>query len=282
MMKNKGLIIFLIVILSLFALVLLAGMFFLLSGNRSFKFFDFGSFSTSSVSDKIVYNKEYEQEFKEINIDSDAGDIYIKKANIDEVKVKIYGEAKQLSVEDDDSLSIKYVSKKCIGFCFNVIKSKIEITLPSDYDGNVKIENKYGDTFISEFLDANIDIYHHYGDIEIDGVKNGKIVNNCGDINIGTISNAEVENNYGDIEIKSVLSSLDVNADCGDIEIRKINLEKNSSIKNSFGDIEVGLTNEIRIDAHTSLGDTKVRNNNYKSDIVLNIDNSCGDITVKN
>lgn len=279
MMKNKGLIIFLIIILGLFALALLAGMFFLLNGNVRFKFINFNS---SSVSEKVVYDKNYEHIFEDINIDSDAGDIYIRKSNVDEVKVKIYGETKQLSVEDDNNLSIKYVSKKCIGFCFNVVKSKIEITLPNDYDGNINIENKYGDTIIDEFLNANIDVYHNYGDIEIDGVKNGKIVNNCGDINIGTISNAEVENNYGDIEIKSVLSSLDVNADCGDIEIRKINLEKNSSIKNSFGDIEVGLTNEIRIDAHTSLGDTKVRNNNYKSDIVLNIDNSCGDITVKN
>lgn len=279
MMKNKGVIIFLIIILSIFALVLLSGMFFLLSGNRSFMFFDF---STSSVSEKIVYDKTYEDIFAEINIDSDAGDIYIKKANVDEVKVKIYGDTKQLSVKDEDNLSIKYVSKKCIGFCFNVIKSKIEITLPSDYDGKINIDNKYGDTTIDEFLDANVDIYHHYGDIDIDGIKNGKIVNNCGDINIGTIYNAEVENNYGDIEIKNILSSINVEADCGDIVIKKINLEKDSSINNSFGDVEVGKTNDIRIDAHTSLGDVNVRNNNYKADIVLEIDNSCGDITVKN
>ena len=49
-----------------------------------------------------------------------------------------------------------------------------------------------------------------------------------------------------------------------------------------MGDISVGKTNDILIDAKTSLGEVNIRNNNYKSDITLSIDNSCGDITVKN
>lgn len=279
MMKNRGLIIFLIIILSIFAIALLVGMFFLLFGNGDFKFYNL---RTSSVSDKLIYEKVYDLVFDDINVNSDAGDIYIKRSDRDEVEVKIYGDVKQLDVQDESNLSIKYVAKKCIGFCFNVVKSKIEITLPSDYDGNINIENKFGDTEMSEFLNANVDVKHHYGDIEIAAVKMGKIVNNCGDIELGTISHAELKNNYGDIEIKEALSSFNIEADCGDIEIRRLNIDENSSIKNSLGDVDIGSTNDIRIDAHTSLGEVEVKNNNHKSDVVLSIENSCGDITVNN
>lgn len=279
MMKNKGLIIFFIVILTLLALSITGGMFWLLSGRGRFGFFNF---RTSSVSTELVHDKTYENIFKEINIDSDAGDIYIKHSKDEEVSVKIYGETSQLDVNDEDNLSIKYVAKKCIGFCFNVQKSKIEITLPESFDGKINIENKYGDTSIAEFLNANADVNHHYGDIKLEGINKGKIVNKCGDIDIGTITEAEVENNFGDIDIEKVLSSLNVEADCGDIEIKDLTIDKNSKIENSMGDISVGKTNDILIDAKTSLGEVNIRNNNYKSDITLSIDNSCGDITVKN
>lgn len=279
MMKNRGLIVFLIIILSLFAITLLAGMFFVLFGDGNFNFYNLRS---SSVSDKLIYDKVYNDNFEEINIDSDAGDVYIRKANSDEISVKIYGNVKQLDIQDQDNLSIKYVSKKCIGFCFNVVKAKIEITLPNDYDGKINIENKYGDTKMKDFLNADVDILHHFGNISIDGFKDGKVVNNCGDIEIGIAQNAEIENNFGDIEIEEVLSSIAVEANCGDIEIRRLNIEKDSLIDNSLGDVEIGSTNDIKIEAHTSLGDVDIRNNNYKSDIVLKIDNSCGDIIVEN
>ncbi len=278
-MKNKGLIIFLIILLAILALAITGVMFWLLSGRANFGFFHIGS---SSVSENLVYDKQFEVAFPEINIDSDAGDIYIKQSNNDEVSVKIYGETEQLDINDEGNLNIKYIAKKCIGFCFNIKKSQIEITLPKDYEGKIDLENKFGDTKIDEFLNANATITHDYGDITLDGINKGKVVNKCGDINIGTIADAEVENNYGDIEIKKVLSHLKVDADCGDIEIKDLKIDQDSDINNSMGDISVGSTNEILIEAETSLGEVNIRNNNYKSDIVLKIDNSCGDISVKN
>lgn len=278
MMRNRGLIIFLIVILAIMAISITSGMIFLLKGGNM----GFLNFRTSTVSNEKIHDQIYDTLFKEIKIDSDAGDIYIKTGNDKETKVVIYGDVKQLEVNDTDNLYIKYVAKKCIGLCFNVKKSKIEIYLPKDYEGNLDIENKYGDTTIAEFLNANANVSAYYGDIDIDGINDAKVHNKCGDITIDTINNADVENNYGDIEIKNVLSSVNVDDDCGDIEINNLTIEKNSTIKNSLGDIDIGMTNDIRIDAHTSLGDIDVRNNNTKSDIVLTIDNSCGDITVKN
>lgn len=279
MMKNRGLIIFLIIILAILAFALTGGMFFLLSGKANFGFFNF---RMSSVSSTLVYDMNYDNIFPYIKIDSDAGDIYIKHNDSNKVGVKIYGDTERLDVSDDTNLNVKYAAKKCIGFCFNIEKAKIEITIPKEYDGKMEIENKYGDTVIDEFLNASAEVKHHYGDITLEGIKNGEIVNKCGDINIGTIDVANVENNYGDVEIKQVLSSINVQADCGDIEVKNLTIKENSTIENSMGDIEIGTTNDIRIDAKTSLGDVDVRHNNYKSDIILTIDNSCGDITVKN
>lgn len=278
-MKNKGLIIFLIAMLSILAITITVCMFWLLSGKGNFGFFSFGN---STVSNELVYDKTYEEIFKEITINSEAGDIYINHNSNNEVTVKIYGNTKQLEVSDKDNLKIKYAAKKCVGFCFNVEKSKIEINLPKDYDGKINIDNKFGDTKVSEFLNSNADINHHYGDITIDGIKDGKINNKCGDIEIGSIATANIENNLGDIKIQKVLSKINVEADCGDIEIDELNLENDSTIENNMGDVSIGRTNELRIDAHTSLGEVNVKNNNSNADITLTIDNSCGDITVKN
>lgn len=281
-MKNRGLIIFLIVILTVLALAITGGMFMLLSGKGNFGFFNFINVGRSTVSSELIFDKKYDEVFKEITIDADVGDIYINHSTSEEVSVKIYGDAKQLDVSDEANLNIRYVAKKCVGICINVEKSKVEINLPEDYDGKLNITNNYGDTKVAEFMNANAEINNDYGDIEVDGINEGKVDNSCGDIKIGTIKVADVDNNYGDIKIKKVISSLNVNADCGDIKIDELSIDKNSRIENSMGSIVVGKTNSIRIDAETSLGKVNVRNNDYKSDIILTIDNSCGDITVRN
>ena len=278
-MKNKGLIIFLIILLAVVAILLTGFMIYLLSGNHHFGNINFGG---SSVSSELVFDKTYEEVFDNISINSDAGEIYIKNSNTDEVIVNIYGDTKRLTVKDNKELNITYVAKKCVGFCFNVEKSKIVIYLPKDYDGKISIENRYGNAIIDSFLNADMDIRHNFGDIEIDGLKDGEIVNDCGDIEIGTINKANVHNKFGNIEIKSVLYSLDIEADCGDIDIDKISLEEDSKISNNMGNIDLGKTNDIKIDAHTSLGEIRVKNNNSHADVLLEIDNSCGDITVNN
>ena len=103
----------------------------------------------------------------------------------------------------------------------------------------------------------------------------------CGDIEIGTVNDAKVKNNYGDITIRNINNYMNIEADCGDIEIENVNINKNSYIKNSLGNIEIAHTNDIHIDAKTDLGDTSV-NDNYKADITLTIKNNCGDIEVNN
>ena len=102
------------------------------------------------------------------------------------------------------------------------------------------------------------------------------------DINIGNIKNINVENNFGDTEIENITGELVIEADCGNINIDRININKNSKIKCDLGDVKIHSTNEIYIDAKVDLGDVHINNNYRHSNTTLNIEVDSGDITIKN
>lgn len=108
------------------------------------------------------------------------------------------------------------------------------------------------------------------------------IKQDCGDVKLGKVKDITVKNSYGDIYIEKILNKCIVKSDCGDIKIEEIELKENSSIESDLGNIKIGKTNDIYIDAKTDLGDTKVNTNNRHSEITLKIEGSCGDIKVGN
>lgn len=262
MMKNKSLTVFLIVFLSILALAITCLMISMLRGNV--KLFNFKNFNKTS--NELVLDEIYNIDFNKVYIKATAGDVYIKESSNDEVRVVIYGDKENTTVEtENDELSIQVKSKSCIGFCFNTTISKVEVYLPKTYENLIEIVNEYGDIKVDEFSNAIIDIEE-----------------DCGDVSILSASVIHVKNEYGDIEIGSVYNQLDLMNDCGDIEIDDITLTEDSVITDSFGDIKIGNTNEIYIDAKTELGDVEINHNVKKSDITLKIENDCGDIEIKN
>ena len=295
-MKNKKLTIFLIILLSLITIFISIFFVFILSGQTQIGLFKINKFH--NVSNKLVVDEQYENIFSKIKIDAQSSDIEIKE-NIDEnIKVKIYGNQEDIKVDTLDSLNIVQKGKKCVGFCFNFKVSKIELYLPKDYKKEIDINNNYGDIEIENFEDLLLNvkmdcgdfnaenlkylkIINSYGDIKVSKITSAEISEKCGNVKIDEVNDIKVDNKFGDIKIGRINNYLDINDNCGDIEINSININKNSSIKNNYGDIEIKSTNEIYIDAKTSLGDTKVKNNNKNSDIILKIDNDCGDIEVK-
>lgn len=255
-MSNKGLKITIIVIL--FLLLISITIFFvkLLMG-KEFNF----SFSTT-VSDKLVLDNEYENSFSEIKIDTDAANVVVLNSSDDKVKLKVYGKKKDVTVLESSVLKID-VKQECKGFCINQKISKIEIYLPSDYNKKLTIKNNYGDIKIANFDNM---------------LLNAKL--NCGDIKIDSIYDAIIKNNYGDIKIDRVYNYVDLSDDCGDIKIDELNINKDSIIEDNLGNIKINKTNEIYIDGETDLGDVKVNKNYRHSDITLKISNDCGDIKV--
>ena len=295
-MKNRSLIITMIVLLSILVVGLITLLVFMLNGN--FRFRSFTMFQTESKN--LVFEQTYTDDFHQIEMNVDAGNIYIKESPDEKVKVLGYGNEDEITVDvRNQKLNIHVEEKDCHFFCFKRTISKIEVYLPKEYSHLIQIDSKYGDTEIGKFLNAEITLDQKYGDITIDGSKKVKIHNDYGDIRVdqvvdadiecsagdvvlGTVSNLKVQNNYGDIDVSKVDHYLDIKEDCGEVNIREVDLKKNSSIKNSYGDIEIGFTNEIYIDANTSLGDKNIRNNYRESKVTLRIQNSCGDIEVNN
>lgn len=295
-MKNKKIVISLIVLLSILVVFLIGFMVYMMNGNSRFYHMNW----MHKVSNEKIMDEIYSTNFKKIDITSDASDIYIKKSNDNSVRVVVYGDKDRLKVDtNNESLQIESEGKECNFFCINIKIAKIEIYLPENYENEIEIKNRYGDIEIDKFLNSKIEIEEDCGDVSVEGVNQVVVKNNFGDIKIGETENADIEesagdvtvdrvknitvkNNYGDIHIKEVSSYLDISDDCGDIKIDQVNIDKDSVITNSFGDIKIGSTNEIYIDAKTDLGDTKINRNYHKSDITLKIENNCGDIRVNN
>ncbi len=296
MMKNKGLIISLIVFLTIVCILLICFMVSVINGKHVLT----KMFVSDRQSNKLVVDETYENDFEKININVDAGDVYVKESNDNNVKVLVYGEKENTKVNaTDGNLSVAAKEKKCFGFCFNVTKTKVEVYVPTDYKNNIVINSKYGDVFVGSFLNANVNVdlncgdvlikkalnakvNNDYGDIKINNAKDVNVNASYGDIKLGKISNITVKNSYGDIEVLNVLECMNIEAACGNIEIKTVNINKNSYIKNDYGDVEIGSTNDIYIDAKTDLGDVDVNHNNRMSDITLKIKNNCGDIEVDN
>ena len=295
-MKNKSFVIFLISLLSIISIGLIIFMINVINGN----FHVSNILFSSKVSNQLIINETYDTIFEKITIDTSSSDIEIKNSNDQKIKVVVYGEKNQASIKtSNQELSISSKEQTCIGFCFNKEIAKIEVYLPENYSHLIDIKNNYGDIKIESFLNANINVDEDCGDVSIIGGNEVTINNNygdikveksnilkikaaAGDVKIGEVKDAIVENDYGNIEITYVSNYLDIKEDCGDVKIDQINLNKSSKISNNLGDIKIGSTNEIFIDAKTDLGDEKINNNYPKSDIKLTVENDCGDITINN
>lgn len=294
-MKSKTGIILLIVLLIIICICLISFMINMINGKSVFRF-GFGN----KVSEELIINEEYDNTFKKIDITSEAGEIYVKTSSEEKVKVKIYGEKEKTKVEiSNDELTIISKEKKSGIFTFNNKIPKIEVYVPESYENTIKIKNNYGDIEVEKFANANIEIdedcgdisvkegkqvniKNSYGDIQLNKAIEANIKQSAGDVKVDEVNDIDVKNNYGDIKIKNVYNSLKVEEDCGEVKIENININENSSIENNLGDIKIGSTNEVYINASIDLGDIKINQNYPKSEITLKIKNNCGDIKVDN
>ncbi len=296
LVKNRGLIITLILVLSVLALVILGFLVFLLTRSRHFGYFNFGN----SISKELVLEESYESNFEQIVVDTSSAEVEIKTSTDDQIKVLLYGDKDRVNVHTQDGkLKVTVKGKKCFGFCLNQKVDKVELYVPETFAKEIEINNNYGDISVGSFPQANIiveedcgDVFiqsgnevkvnNNFGDIEIEEVNVAHVKESAGDVTIGSVQDATIHNSYGDIKVREVLNFMDIKQDCGDVKVEKALLNKNSKIENHLGDIKIGETNEIYIEAKTSLGDTKINQNYHKADITLKISNSCGSIKVDN
>lgn len=258
---NKKNDVFLIIIMILIVLVLFGGVGFL-----TFNFFR-GVHINGKVNSNEVYRNIFEQEFETINIDTKAAKIEIKESIDEQFKIVVYDEdTKYLNVSNNDTLlDIVLTTKACKGFlCFNSLIPKIELYIPKDYKNEIIINNKFGDITVDAYV-SKLELKEDYGDITVK-----------------EIDDIVAKNALGNIKIEKINHSLDIIDNCGDIKIYDLKLKVDSNIKNDLGDIRIGTTNDIYIDAKTDLGDVKINKNNSNATVTLKIRDSKGDIKVNN
>ena len=276
---RKGVTLILIVFLLLIIIGTSTLFVMLLNGNFKINGFKF-SIGNSYIKE-IAIDEVYENTFDDININTNAGNINIYESKDENIKLVIHNKKENTTVNIDNStLDINAKSKKCNFFCINPKIAKVELYLPKDFDKDVKITTQYGDIKIEKFENGNFDIMSNYGDVKIDTVNSAILNLNYGDIKVNTVNELITVSNYGDIKVNTVNSVLDINCDYGDVELKNVNLTKDSTIKDDFGDIEIKNIKGVYIDAKTDLGDVKVKNNDRSSDITLSIKVDYGDIEV--
>lgn len=245
---NRGLIIAVIALLSIIVL-LLAGIlgFAITSGGRHF------SFNRWENHNNVVYDESYDSNnISDIIVNSDCGDITVKHSNDEKIRIVARGsKAENINVTTDSSKLTLNISNtdKMTRFPFNNygnISSDIDIYLPDNT------------------LD-HIEIHSNLGDVDIDTQIN---------------TNLEINSDCGDISALELCGAFDIHTDLGNIDIKGININKNSSATTNMGDIDIEYTNTVNIDYSTSLGTSDIKNNNTNSDITLQVHTDLGDIEI--
>lgn len=245
---NRGLIIAVIALLSIIVL-LLAGIlgFAITSGGRHF------SFNRWENHNNVIYDESYDSSnISDIIVNSDCGDITVKHSNDEKIRIVARGsKAENINVTTDNSKLTLNISNtdKMTRFPFNNygnISSDIDIYLPDNTPDHIEIHSNLGDVDIDTKLNTNL----------------------------------EINNNCGDISASELDGSFDIHTDLGDIDIKRININKNSSATTNMGDIDIEYTNAVNIDYSTSLGTSDIKNNNTNSDITLQVHTDLGDIEI--
>ena len=194
-MRNKGLIIALIVVLVVIGIgvsVILAN---LLGGKFNFNF--------GGISDELVFDEVYRDNFERINIKTDASQIEIKASSDDTYRVVVYGDKEQTNVSaNSEKLTVDIKSKKCFGICFNFKASKVEVYVPKNYNHEINVFNSYGDIEIDKFMNAYMSIEAKAGDIDIEGGYEVDVKNDYGDIDVVNARTLRLDESCGDVDIE--------------------------------------------------------------------------------
>ena len=275
---NSALNIIKIILLSIIAIALVFILVVLLNGKMNIKGF------TLYEKTELVYEKDFTEEINNLKVITINNDVRIEESESDHINVKVYDrkDAKPEAYVENDTLVIKNKNDIRIGFSFGINgSSKIVITVPKNTTYNLDIEGTSSDVdSLISLKDVNINLVS--GDINLKDSLDTIIKTTSGDVELGSTNKLSINTKSGDIDINSVNSKLTIEVISGDININKVNLTKTSTIKTISGDVTIGTTNRIYVDAHTVSGDIKVNTNDRKSDYELKINTTSGDIRVNN
>lgn len=299
-MKSKVWKIILIIILSLIVIALVNFMIFaIINKDKGFNV-DFSLISFGDNTEKI-FEKEYNpEEIDRIKVDVSSSNVKIEKADVDKIKVTAYGEKNERIVEaiNEKELSISKENTKVFIFAmFYWCNEEIIIQVPNECDEEFNIHTSSGD-IMAPNLESNIITFEaSSGKIECGNINNGSFKSSSGDITIGSgnevtlqtssgnikagdFNKLSAEASSGDIEINRIEEYCNLKTSSGNIDIEALNIIENSSIDAKSGNVDINGKNDIYVETETGSGNDNVNTNNRKSDIVLKITTTSGNINV--
>lgn len=263
-MKNKGLIITLIISLVIIIAALIGFLVLCLNGTISLK--NFRVTANRRKTENVIYNETYNiADINNIEINYDAGNIYFENNNENVLKAEVHGENKdevELSLKDK-KLLIDYKNKS-YGFFSDNVYGDLIISIPSNFAGKITIKNDAGEISIKDLEEADLDIKC-----------------DAGNVKAGKIKNITAKCDAGNLQIDTILEQCDIKLDCGSLDIKKLDIKKYSKIKADMGNIRIRETNDIYIDADTDMSNNQIAKNNKNSEVTLKIDCDMGNVSIK-
>ena len=178
-MRNKPLIITLIVLLSIIAILLTV---FLVLAIFGVEFPGFANNSFRNINKNIIFEQNYEPEhIEKIDIFSDAGNVKILETSENSIKVDIYGKSDKnlgdINFSNENGtlkFEIRGMRNKFLNFGFS--ENDIVIYAPKEIIKEIEIKSSYGDIEIGEFENALVDLKQDCGDIDIGKIQNATIL----------------------------------------------------------------------------------------------------------
>lgn len=290
---NKKISIILIILLSILSILLIGG---LVIGINSNYYFD-NFVITDNYSNKLIQEKEISN-INDLNVEVDASDVKIETHDSNSIKVELYSSnPKSYEITEDNSMIKVVLKEKKRPFTFFRKNAIAKIYVPENYSNNIVINSVVGDVKIGDVKNATLNVKSDVGDVKVTNISKATINSRVGDIKIenvnelvsevqtgdtkvGIVNTINSKTKTGDIKIDSVNNSLKLESKTGDIKIDNANIEENSKITSDVGDVKIKTTTGCYIEGNTSVGETKIKNNDRKSNIELIITSRVGDIKV--
>ncbi len=234
-MANRGVKIFLIIILTIIAIILMNIMILkIMNKDLKIDIFAFGN-----KTEKIFENEYEINGIKNMNIDSFSSNIKFIEGEKDKIRVTAYGaKDENISVAiNGDSLDIKKDNQVLhIFMLFCWYREEIVVEIPKSFEGNIRLSASSGNIEVIDLENSNLNLEASSGNIRCGNMINGNIKTSSGNINAGSGKDINIKASSGSIKAGKVEKGT-ANTSSGSIKIDEL---KEGEVRASSGAIWVG------------------------------------------
>ena len=217
---------------------------------------------------ELCYDESFDTAFTEVNLKSNAGDMDVVQSSDGKVHLKIWADEKEVKVSEVGSVlnvTANAKGKVSIGInTYNRRMTKIELALPSDFSGEIRVKSQYGNLALAALPEAKLQLESEYGNLTAEA-----------------LASLSAECDYGNVTVGALTDKISIKAEYGNVEIKTLTLREDGSIECEAGNIDIGSAQNIFIESETEVGTAKIRPNPSSFTATLYVETEVGNITVR-